>query len=97
MREQGIVVEFPEFLLAGIGAAFDISVTLPSGVMPDKASFRSLGGSPASAGLPNFGEGFTVPRSQSARCEERTRNGSAETPPRRTLQRRVSSLLRESA
>ena len=40
----------------GIGAAGEFKVTLPSGVMLDKASFRSLGGSPASAGLPHFQE-----------------------------------------
>jgi hypothetical protein len=40
----------------GIGAAVDFKVILPSGVMLDKASFRSLGGSPASAGLPHFQE-----------------------------------------
>jgi hypothetical protein len=42
----------------GIGAAVDFKVILPSGVMLDKASFRSLGGSPASAGLPHFQEGL---------------------------------------
>ena len=40
----------------GIGAAGEFKVILPSGVMLDKASFRSLGGSPASAGLPHFQE-----------------------------------------
>jgi hypothetical protein len=37
-----------------IGAAIELEIVLPSGFTLDTVSFRSLGGSPASAGLPHF-------------------------------------------
>jgi len=40
---------------AGNGPALETIAVLPSGFTPDRSSFRSLGGSPASAGLPNCG------------------------------------------
>ena len=83
--ERPIVPGAREGRLVGVApdtARRRIQFILPSDIRSDKASFRSLGGSPASAGLPHFRGLSRLPAPALAAehlrhryCDETTRNG----------------------